>query len=162
MRDPEKQKTAQRKYREAHPGRCKLAQERWRAEPANKEKMRVKSRKWYRDNCVHARKKRRLYRIANPGKIRRLQRAWKDRLIEWRMDYKRRKGCIDCGENDPVVLDFDHKNGKRKKFSLAKTVSLSRMKQEAKKCDVRCANCHRRRTAKQLGWYKNWFRRSYK
>ena len=28
------------------------------------------------------------------------------------------------------------------------------LKQEIAKCEVVCANCHRRRTAKQFGWYR--------
>jgi hypothetical protein len=31
-------------------------------------------------------------------------------------------------------------------------VSLIRLQAEIAKCDVRCANCHRRRTAASLGW----------
>lgn len=29
----------------------------------------------------------------------------------------------------------------------------ARVWEEIQKCEVRCANCHRRRTAKQFGWY---------
>ncbi len=65
--------------------------------------------------------------------------------------------CVDCGESDPVVLEFDHVRGE-KRFTIARAVSGSTrswklIKIEIDKCEVRCANCHVRRTAKQFGWY---------
>ena len=66
--------------------------------------------------------------------------------------------CVDCGESDPVVLDFDHIDGNKKSASIAdmltNRLSWSRIELEITKCAVRCANCHRRRTAKQFAWYK--------
>ncbi len=57
-------------------------------------------------------------------------------------------GCVDCGEKDVRVLDFDHVRG-TKEFSISKglrdRVSNVRLVQEIKKCEVRCANCHRKR-----------------
>ena len=64
--------------------------------------------------------------------------------------------CVDCGEKDPIVLEFDHI--KNKKFDIAflmRDHSLSDLKGEIKKCEVRCGNCHKRKTAKEFGWYKN-------
>jgi len=57
------------------------------------------------------------------------------------------EGCMDCGEMDPIVLTFDHVQGK-KIFDLSNSLSVSaiRYKQELDKCDVVCANCHMRRT----------------
>ena len=67
-------------------------------------------------------------------------------------------GCVDCGETDPVVLDFDHSDKDKKVASIADMVkdrqSWSKIELEITKCAVRCANCHRRRTAKQFRWYK--------
>lgn len=66
--------------------------------------------------------------------------------------------CVDCGETDPVVLDFDHRDENTKSFSVAngvsKRVSLEALIAEIAKCDIRCANCHRRRTAVQFNWFK--------
>ena len=63
--------------------------------------------------------------------------------------------CIDCSEADPVVLDFDHVDREEKFRSVAKLIrqgaALVKLQAEIDKCVVRCANCHRRKTAKELG-----------
>jgi hypothetical protein len=67
--------------------------------------------------------------------------------------------CVDCNESDPVVLEFDHREQSEKEEEIGRLVqngaSVKRLFQEIDKCDVRCANCHRRRTAVQCGWYKD-------
>jgi hypothetical protein len=56
-------------------------------------------------------------------------------------------GCVDCGEHDPVVLDFDHRHDKRGSVAaLAYHCGEATLDREIAKCDVRCANCHRMRT----------------
>jgi hypothetical protein len=66
--------------------------------------------------------------------------------------------CVDCGEQDPVVLDFDHvdPNHKRQTVSfLARSgYPWATVMAEVDKCQIRCANCHRRRTAIQFDWPK--------
>ncbi len=57
--------------------------------------------------------------------------------------------CIDCGEADPVVLEFDHVRGEKTSeigTMLRNGWALRRIMAETEKCEVRCANCHRRRT----------------
>ncbi len=64
--------------------------------------------------------------------------------------------CIDCGEKDPIVLDFDHERDKIDALSMIVkwNHSLTLIKKEISKCVVRCANCHRRKTAREYKWYK--------
>ncbi|KJL46451.1 hypothetical protein RS84_03085 [Microbacterium hydrocarbonoxydans] len=74
--------------------------------------------------------------------------------------YLRDHPCADCGEPDPVVLDFDHRPGVRKRFEIARAVNASTrawstILREIAKCDVVCANCHRRRTARRAGHRKH-------
>jgi hypothetical protein len=66
-----------------------------------------------------------------------------------------------CGESDPVVLEFDHNDGdgvKEKKYIVSALVgggySWETVMKEIAKCTVRCSNCHQRRTAKQLGFWR--------
>jgi hypothetical protein len=72
------------------------------------------------------------------------------------LDFLREHPCVDCGESDPVVLEFDHVRG-QKKFTVGSAVSfsLSVLMVEIEKCEIRCANCHRRRHAKENKWYNN-------
>jgi len=76
---------------------------------------------------------------------------------EFLLDYLRVHPCVDCGESDPLVLEFDHVRGEKLKdvSRLAHdTHALVVIEEEIAKCEVVCANCHKRRTAAQQGWHK--------
>ena len=65
-------------------------------------------------------------------------------------EYLESHPCVDCGEADIVVLEFDHVRGdKMMNLSdmIRQSYSWARITAEIAKCDVRCANCHRRVTA---------------
>lgn len=65
------------------------------------------------------------------------------------VEFLRTHPCVDCNEADPIVLEFDHVRGtKYKDISrmVTQSYSLETLKKEIAKCDVRCANCHRRIT----------------
>jgi len=61
-------------------------------------------------------------------------------------EVKIKSHCIDCGETNPVVLDFDHVRGE-KVGDLSNMVNQSygikALSKEIEKCEVRCSNCHR-------------------
>lgn len=59
----------------------------------------------------------------------------------------RSQGCIRCGEKHPACLDFHHRNGKLNKLGnigQIRRYSFPRILAEIEKCDVLCANCHRK------------------
>ena len=68
-------------------------------------------------------------------------------------EYLETHPCVDCGESDPVVLEFDHVRGEKVMDIAgmkARAASLFTIDNEIAKCDVRCANCHRRKTAQEI------------
>ena len=75
---------------------------------------------------------------------------------EYVLNYLLKYSCVDCGENDPVFLEFDHSKNKISDIShLIKNSTIKKIEEEMKKCEVRCANCHRRKTARNNIWYRN-------
>lgn len=98
----------------------------------NREKSRLKQQKW-----------RELNRALN-------NKYWVDRRVEkkaWVDAYKAEHPCVKCGEADPVCLDFHHIDPTQKKFLIALAVaraSLKRIQEEIAKCEILCANCHRK------------------
>ncbi len=66
-------------------------------------------------------------------------------------DYLSQNPCVDCGEPDPIVLEFDHVKGEKVGDikRMVESYSIQSLKLEIEKCEVRCANCHRRVTHKR-------------
>jgi hypothetical protein len=74
---------------------------------------------------------------------------------QWVWDYLLQHPCIDCGESDPIVLEFDHVRGDKinNVSRMIRINGLDAIQAEIAKCEVRCANCHRRVTYKRAGWF---------
>jgi hypothetical protein len=106
--------------------------------------------KWNRD---HYQRNRGVY-IKNAN--RNNARYWAENLARV-AEYLRGHPCVDCGEDDLVVLEFDHRDRTMKRMPVSlmtRSYTWAEVEREIAKCDVRCANCHRRRTAQQFGWRK--------
>ncbi len=124
----------------------KFAARRGKKQPWCKDCNRAYARRYYREN--HVKLKSDLYRL-------RLARMAANQ--QYMLEYLASHSCVDCGETDVVVLEFDHVRGDKK--DLVSTLvsagySLKTLIEEIAKCDVVCANCHRRRTAYRAGFYK--------
>jgi len=72
-------------------------------------------------------------------------------------EYLQNHSCIDCGEINPIVLEFDHIIHDSKNYNICYMVcsklSLEKLKYEISLCEVRCANCHRIKTAKESNYW---------
>lgn len=94
----------------------------------------------YKQRMVEWREKNRekvaRYSRESKSKIRAAIRAFKD------------VPCADCGGRfDSVCMDFDHRPGEKKLFTLgSENKSMPQVLTEIAKCDIVCSNCHRLRT----------------
>lgn len=63
-------------------------------------------------------------------------------------EFKSTQQCDICGENHSACLDFHHRDESEKKFEIANMLrySWAKIEEELNKCDVLCANCHRKET----------------
>lgn len=67
--------------------------------------------------------------------------------------------CIDCGETNNACLEFDHVKDKKVMAvsqMIKKNYSWKAIEKEIQKCEIRCSNCHQKRTALSQGWYKKY------
>jgi hypothetical protein len=66
--------------------------------------------------------------------------------------------CTECGEDDPRVLEFHHRDEEEKYMDVSQLVaggySIGTIQAEINKCDVLCANCHRKKTMNERGWFR--------
>ncbi|MFC6756653.1 MULTISPECIES: homing endonuclease associated repeat-containing protein [Haloarcula] len=73
----------------------------------------------------------------------------RERHRAWVYERKRQsEGCIRCGEGDPACLDYHHRDDVGKQMSICEMVtygySKEKLRAEMDKCELLCANCHRR------------------
>ena len=77
----------------------------------------------------------------------------RERIKAYIRDYLKTNFCVDCGETNIIVLEFDHVRDKDFNISDAtrKGVGMKKLKDEISKCEVRCANCNRKKTYERNG-----------
>ncbi len=64
--------------------------------------------------------------------------------------------CAICGEDDPLVLEFDHLHSKRADISklIQSNCTWEQLSLELDKCQVLCSNCHKRKTHRESNSYR--------
>jgi hypothetical protein len=93
-------------------------------------------REWYRNNSLTGKESVRKRKI---------------KIKKWFYDYKSLLSCSICSESHPAIIDFHHKGNKREQVAQMAHYgySIESIKKEMEKCDILCANCHRK-----LHWKK--------
>ena len=88
--------------------------------------------------------------------VRERKHAARDVAREYVWDYLSTHPCGACGESNPVVLEFHHESHKEKPISVMVNggYPISKIDAEISKCIVLCANCHRKVTMKERGWFR--------
>ena len=80
------------------------------------------------------------------GSVMKSRRSSKTRNRNIVDEYLQSHPCVDCGNTDIRVLEFDHVRGV-KIGSIAHSVHrvwpVERLLLEIEKCEIRCCNCHR-------------------
>ena len=78
-------------------------------------------------------------------------------LQKYLIEYLKTHPCVDCGEINLLTLEFDHRERGKKSYNVSyimrNSMTLNHLIIEINKCDVRCANCHRIKTEKEI---KSW------
>jgi hypothetical protein len=94
---------------------------------------------WHAENKAH-------HNALIHARTARVRQENQDRLFTYLEEHP----CLDCGEDDIVVLEFDHLRDKvRAVAEMVNTHGWAAIAAEIEKCEVVCANCHRRRTARR-------------
>lgn len=106
---------------------------------------------WCR-TCTRARHKELYHEKDRKASVMIANKVSRARNLQYLKDYLINHPCVDCGETDLVVLDFDHVRGIkiRDVTDMAwRGYSIAKLTAEIEKCEVRCSNDHRRATARR-------------
>lgn len=96
-------------------------------------------KEWYQQHKDHMRQKQRDRRAA-------IRRWLQEEVLAG-------KTCSRCSESDSDCFDFHHKDPSLKEFNmgevLMRKMGKERILNELAKCEILCANCHRKHHAKE-------------
>lgn len=94
-------------------------------------------KRWYLNNKDRIKERVSIYGKERGRKIR-----------EFLFEYRTKRKCSSCPENNPCCLEFHHIDPSKKEIEIGKAASrkwsIERLKKEIKKCLLLCANCHRK------------------
>ena len=142
---PEREHIYSQRYRAKHLDAIRERMRRWRA--MNTDLDRAIAKRWRDANKEYLSERNRRFRESNPT-------YWQAHK-QWFRDFKQGLQCGVCGEGHPATLDFHHRDPSNKEFDIGYGVSkcypVARMLTEIEKCDVLCANCHRKLHWKEDG-----------
>ena len=109
----------------------------------------VGSAAWRAANADKVRGYWRAYYYRNREEVAEGRRRRKADLRAWLRMYKASLVCATCGENHPAALDFHHSDPSEKELSIGEATGYgwarAKLLDEIAKCEVLCANCHRKR-----------------
>jgi len=74
------------------------------------------------------------------------QKRKRDKNKQFIAEYKKNKSCA-CGESHPACLEFHHTDSTKKDIQISRAMydwGLKRLIEEVEKCELLCANCHRK------------------
>lgn len=77
------------------------------------------------------------YYVAKAKRRRPKEKAQRDAIVA-----RMKLSCAHCGIDNPIVLEFHHLDPSKKEKAIA-VIAISKIKVEAAKCIILCANCHR-------------------
>ena len=100
--------------------------------------------------------------FSGPAKERHLQQvkerkeAARQVAREYAYNYLLTHPCEECGESDVRVLEFHHTGEKDMAvaYMVSAGYSVERIQAEISKCTILCANCHRKITVEERGWFR--------
>jgi hypothetical protein len=112
--------------------------------------------------CKECRKKYNDQYFSGPAKERHLEQVRERKQVareharEYLLNYLSTHPCEHCGESDIRVLELHHVGDKDKTVSqmVGEGLSTERIQRELEKCQVLCANCHRKLTIEERGHWR--------
>jgi hypothetical protein len=114
------------------------------------------------DYCKECRKTYNDQYFSGPAKekhlkqVRERKQAAREFAREYVLNYLASHPCQSCGESDIRVLEFHHVGDKEATVSkmVGEGYAVERIQAELDKCQVLCANCHRKLTIEERGWFR--------